>query len=171
MSYSVVNRQEEKDMKKVSKTNNLGERIKKLRLDNNMTQSLLAEKLYVSDKVISKWEKCKSIPDVDILLDLSEIFNVSIEYILTGKTNKPKDERIVHNNDGSINHYVGADGDRLFTRDEVTTILRKRLDRFKNSIFEKAGVHSEESLIQVVEAYSRMRETFMNYKAEIAKKD
>lgn len=62
----------------------LGERIKELREVNNLTQKDLAEKLFVSDKVISKWENSISEPDVDTLVKLSEIFNTSLEFLMTG---------------------------------------------------------------------------------------
>jgi len=149
-------------MEKKSKTHNLGERIKKLRLENKMTQSSLAEKLFVSDKVISKWEKGKSIPDVDILLGLSELFDISIEYILTGKTRKTKveGERVVYKDDGSVDYYVGEDGDRLFTRNEVTTILHKRIERYQNNLFESYGVENIEELNRIISRYYYMESAF-----------
>lgn len=155
-------------MEKKAKTHNLGERIKQLRLANRMTQSSLAEMLFMSDKVISKWEKGKSIPDVDILLDISEIFHVSIEYLLTGKTSKAKVKggQVIYNDDGTISHYIGEDGDRLFTRDEVTVILRRRLDRYQNSIFEKYGVKDSSELDRVVATFYYLKNAFLGQKSE-----
>ena len=151
-------------MEKKSKTHNLGERIKQLRLSSKMTQSSLAEKLFVSDKVISKWEKGKSIPDVDILLDLSEIFDISIEYLLTGKSRKTKvkGERVVYKDDGSVDYYIGEDGDRLFNRDEVTIILRKRLERYQNNLFESYGVASMDELNRIISRYYYMENAFLD---------
>ena len=57
---------------------NLGERITELRKLKKMTQKELAEMLNVSDKVISKWETGKSLPDVEIMLKLSEALGTSI---------------------------------------------------------------------------------------------
>ena len=56
----------------------IGEKIAELRKLNNMTQRELAERLNVSDKVISKWETGKSLPDVETMLRLSKILGVSI---------------------------------------------------------------------------------------------
>lgn len=65
-------------------SNNIGTSIKKLRIKNNISQDFLAEKLYVSRQAISNWENGKSQPDIDTLSNLGNIFNVSIDEIITG---------------------------------------------------------------------------------------
>ncbi len=62
-----------------------GERIYELRNKNNMSQGDLADKLEVSRQTISKWENNMCKPEADKLIQLSEIFNVSIDYILKGE--------------------------------------------------------------------------------------
>ena len=56
----------------------IGEKIAEVRRLNKLTQRDLAEKLNVSDKVISKWETGKSLPDVETMLKLSKILGISI---------------------------------------------------------------------------------------------
>ncbi len=56
----------------------IGEKIAQMRKINSMTQKDLAEKLNVSDKVISKWETGKCLPDVETMLKLSKVLDVSI---------------------------------------------------------------------------------------------
>ena len=150
-------------MGKQKKTHNLGERIKQLRVDNKLTQSALAEQLFVSDKVISKWENNKSIPDVDILLDLSNIFHVSIEYLLTGQisSKKTKGGQVVYNEDGSISHYLGEDGDRLFTRNEVTQIIDKRIKRYEQNLCDELGVMDIFELHSIVRFHFYLSEHFV----------
>ena len=72
----------------------LGEKISEVRKLKKMTQKELAERLNVSDKVISKWETGKSLPDVETMLKLSEVLDVSISelYDCVGKTNTEKME-------------------------------------------------------------------------------
>lgn len=65
--------------------NLMGERIYELRKQNNMSQGDLADKLDVSRQTVSKWENNSSIPEVEKLLQLSEIFGVSTDYIIKGK--------------------------------------------------------------------------------------
>ncbi len=56
--------------------------ITELRLLNNMTQMELAEKLNYSDKTVSKWERAESSPDISILVDIADIFGVSLDYLV-----------------------------------------------------------------------------------------
>lgn len=50
-----------------------------------LTQAKLAEKLYVSEKTISKWEKGKGLPDTNVLPKLCEILGVSLNELLNGE--------------------------------------------------------------------------------------
>ena len=60
----------------------LGEKIKKARIENGLTQEQLADKMMVSRQAITKWEADKGIPDVSNLKVLSQLLNVSIDYLL-----------------------------------------------------------------------------------------
>lgn len=64
---------------------NLGERICKLRTERNMSQGDLADALEVSRQSISKWETNGSVPDLDKLVKLSELFDISLDELITGK--------------------------------------------------------------------------------------
>lgn len=60
----------------------LGEKIAQLRKDKNMTQSELAEKMCITDKAVSKWERNLSSPDIRTIKKLAEVFDVSIEELM-----------------------------------------------------------------------------------------
>ena len=62
----------------------IGSLIFQLRKEKNLTQKQLGEKLELSDKTISKWERGLGCPDISLLRDISKIFNVNIEKILLG---------------------------------------------------------------------------------------
>jgi len=64
----------------------VGNLIRKLRTDLNMTQKQLADKLGVSDKAVSKWERGLGCPDITLVTELSEILSVSLESLLSGST-------------------------------------------------------------------------------------
>ena len=49
------------------------------------TQKTLAEKLFVSDKAVSKWERGLSMPDISLLVPLSDILGISVTELLEGK--------------------------------------------------------------------------------------
>ncbi len=70
-----------------------GKRIANLRRENGMTQLELAEKMGVTDKAVSKWERNLSLPDAGSLPRLAEIFQVSVDELMQGKAEeneKPK---------------------------------------------------------------------------------
>jgi len=72
----------------------VGNLIKKLRKDNNLTQKELADKLNVTFQAVSKWENGKSVPDIAQLRQISKLFSVDISDILDGEV-KEKKKRIL----------------------------------------------------------------------------
>ena len=60
----------------------LNQKIAQLRNDNNWSQEELAEKLNVSRQSVSKWESGQAKPDLDKIIALSDIFDVSTDYLL-----------------------------------------------------------------------------------------
>ena len=65
----------------------LGTKIAEYRKLKKMTQEELASKLNVSSQAVSKWENDLSIPDLPILIELSDIFNVSLDELIRQKEN------------------------------------------------------------------------------------
>lgn len=67
----------------------IGQRINKLRKEKSLSQEYIAEQIGVTRQAVSKWENDTSAPDTYNLIALAELFNVSVEYIATGKTEEP----------------------------------------------------------------------------------
>lgn len=67
----------------------IGQRISKLRKEKSLSQEYIAEQIGVTRQAVSKWENDTSAPDTYNLIALAELFNVSVEYIATGKTEEP----------------------------------------------------------------------------------
>lgn len=65
--------------------NKIGKFIMEERKAKKLTQAKLAEKLYVSEKTVSKWENGKGIPDASSLSNLGEIFGITINELLSGE--------------------------------------------------------------------------------------
>ena len=63
----------------------LGEKLKKLRTDKNLTQEELAEILFVSRTAISKWESGRGFPNIESLKAISKYFSVSLDELLSGE--------------------------------------------------------------------------------------
>ena len=72
---------------------NLGEKIYELRKQQNLSQEELGDKLNVSRQTISKWERNESTPDLDKIVPLCDLFNLSVDELLqVKKIEKSKSE-------------------------------------------------------------------------------
>ena len=63
----------------------LGDKLSKLRKENNYTQEQLAGVLGVSRQSVSKWESNLAYPETDKLIRMSEMFHCSLDYLLKGE--------------------------------------------------------------------------------------
>lgn len=90
----------------------VGELIRKLRKENHLTQVQLAEKLHVSDKTISKWERGAGSPEVSLMTELSHIFEVDIENLISGELNR---NHVLGGNMKKMKFYVCPDCGNLIT--------------------------------------------------------
>ena len=72
----------------------IGQFLKALRKEKNITQEMLAETLNVSSRTISRWETGNNMPDISLLIELSQFYQVSISEIIDGerKSEKMKQE-------------------------------------------------------------------------------
>ena len=81
--------------------NKIGEFIATERKAKKLTQAKLAEKIFVSEKTISKWENGKGLPDTSVLTKLCEVLEVSLNELLSGerllKDNKQDCEKLLLN--------------------------------------------------------------------------
>lgn len=67
----------------------LADRIQALRKAQGLSQEALAEKLSVSRQAVGKWELSQSQPDLERIVQMSALFNVSTDYLLTGQERAP----------------------------------------------------------------------------------
>ncbi len=75
-----------RDMKDLKET--VAEKLVYLRKENKMTQAELAEKLNYSDKSVSKWERGEALPDVEVLVKIGKLFDVSLDYLVSDDETK-----------------------------------------------------------------------------------
>ena len=80
---------------------NIARNITLLRKQNKWTQSDLARQLNYSDKSISKWERGDSVPDIEMLCKVAEIFHVNVEYLT-----KEHNEKEIKKNQNGGNIFV-----------------------------------------------------------------
>ena len=79
----------------------IGKFIADTRKSKNITQQELADKLYITDRAVSKWERGLSLPDADKMLELCSILDINVNELLMGEKinmkeyNKKTDELLV----------------------------------------------------------------------------
>ena len=82
----------------------IGENLTELRKQKGYTQISLAEKLNYSDKAISKWENGSSLPPIDILLELANLYGVTLDYLV--KDSSQKDKKLLKNDNVKRRNHI-----------------------------------------------------------------
>ena len=68
----------------------IGGFLKELRKEKNMTQEQLADKFFVSRRTVSRWETGSNMPDLDILVELADFYDVDLRDIFNGQRREPE---------------------------------------------------------------------------------
>ena len=74
----------------------VGKQIKKYRINADMTQMELAERMGVSFQAVSSWERSETMPDISRLVELGEIFQVSVDEILDHQEKTSTVKRLIN---------------------------------------------------------------------------
>lgn len=87
----------------------IGKKITKLRRSLDWSQEDLANKLYVTRQCVSKWELGNSVPSIEVLIDMSKMFSVSIDEILC------------------LDEQINIDKENIFIGHDRTFIIKKMI--------------------------------------------
>ncbi len=104
---------------------NIGEKIAQLRISANISQELLAEKISVSRQSVSKWEMNQALPQIDKVLQICELFDITTDELLHDKIAIKSD--IIGN---TPNKYFGTDGFRGEANKDLTSMHAYKVGRF-----------------------------------------
>ena len=74
-----------------------GQFLSEIRKEKSMTQKELADKLFVSDKTVSKWERGASMPSVTLLIPIADVLGITVAELLKGQ--RLHDEKALDNNE------------------------------------------------------------------------
>ena len=91
-----------------------GEKLQILRKQDGLSQEKLASQLTVSRQAVSKWELDSSLPDTENIIQISKLFNVSIDYLLKDEIENNDDDAInMVNITGSSKRFFGVSNNIL----------------------------------------------------------
>lgn len=96
----------------------VGQFLKKLRKERNLTQEALAETLNVSGRTVSRWETGTNMPDISLLVELSEFYQVSIPEIIDGERKRENMDQETKNTAIKMAEY---------SKNELSTEKRKTI--------------------------------------------
>ena len=99
------------------------DKLKKLRSENNLTQEELAEKIFVTRTAVSKWETGKGYPGIDSLKEISRLFGVTIDELISEEDVAAKREK-----DGQTKNFLYCLSVVFLVAAAVFTLISYRLD-------------------------------------------
>lgn len=82
-----------KDTKEIPMdTTKIGSFLRELRKEKNMTQEQLAEVFQVTNRTVSRWETGNNVPDVGLLMEIADFYEIEVSEILNGERKAPSEE-------------------------------------------------------------------------------
>ena len=101
----------------------IGKFLKELRKEKGITQEEFAEMLNVSGRTVSRWETGTNMPDISLLVDIAEIFDVGIPEIINGERKSEIMEKEVKETVLSLSDYAEAINKKIKGRLLVLTVI------------------------------------------------
>lgn len=101
----------------------IGSFLKELRKEKGITQEEFAENLNVSGRTVSRWETGVNMPDISLLVDIAEFFNVSIPEIINGERKSEIMEKEVKKVAEAMSNYAGAEKSVILKRVKLISII------------------------------------------------
>src|SRR5690625_1251808 len=80
---------------------NFGNKLKNEREKRDWSQDYLAEKIYVSRQSVSKWETNKNYPSIEVIINLSDLFNITIDELL--RSDEGLKEKVIQDSKKTVN--------------------------------------------------------------------
>ena len=122
----------------------IGSFIRELRKEQGLTQEQFAEKFFVARRTVSRWETGSNLPDIDILIEMADLFDVDLREILDGERKQEKMNQETKETALAVAEYENANQKRM-----TRTVL----------VFFIAGIIT--LLIHLVILFAEPEETFL----------
>ena len=127
----------------------IGAFLKKLRKEKNLTQEQLAEQFNVSGRTVSRWETGINMPDISILVNLAEFYNVSIPEIIDGERKSEKMNEEVKETVLKLSNYAETINQKIKIKLFWLTIAAL-LGMIAFLVIETLGLNTPDSLYEYI---------------------
>lgn len=105
----------------------LGPRIAALRREANLSQAELAQRLKISPSAVGMYEQGRREPSIELLVNMAQVFGVSTDFLLTGKTVEIDQEELLNqlvlSRLASVDQRLSQRGRRPFSREELMMLF------------------------------------------------
>ena len=126
--------------------------LKELRKERNMTQQQLAEQLNVSTRTVSRWETGTNMPDISVLVELAEFYEVSIPEIIDGERKSGKMDKEVKETALKLSDYAEAVNEKIKGRLFWLTIAAL-IGMIAFMVIEIAGLDTPDSIYEKIASF------------------
>ncbi len=123
--------------------------LKELRKERNMTQQQLAEQLNVSTRTVSRWETGTNMPDISVLVELAEFYDVSIPEIIDGERKSGKMDEEIKETALKLSDYAEAVNEKIKGRLFWLTIAAL-IGMIAFMVIEIAGLDTPDSIYEKI---------------------
>jgi transcriptional regulator with XRE-family HTH domain len=94
----------------------IGKNLQELRKEKGMTQEQLAEHFNVARRTVSRWETGSNMPDLDILIEMADFYDVDLRELLDGERTEQKMEKELNETVLKVAEYSNEEKTRFITR-------------------------------------------------------
>ena len=101
----------------------IGNFLKELRKEKDITQEQLAEALNVSGRTVSRWETGRNMPDISILVDIADYYDISIPEIINGERKSEKMNEEERKIAETMSDYATTEKEKIFKEMKIQSIM------------------------------------------------
>lgn len=132
----------------------IGSFMKELRKEKGITQEQLAEQLNVSSRTVSRWETGSNMPDISLLVEISEFYHVSILEIINGERKSENMNEEVKNVAAGLSDYASLEKETLLKNIRTLSFMGL-FAMILYYVMTATGVYAQNALTQYVQLYAK----------------
>ena len=130
----------------------IGSFLKELRKEKGITQEQLAERINVSGRTVSRWETGSNMPDISLLIEIAEFFEVSIPEIINGERKSETMKEEVREVAEKLSDYAGAEKETII-RDIRNPSIMSACALAVCFILEITGASAQNKIFEMISLY------------------
>ena len=131
----------------------IGNLLKKLSSEKGITQEQLAEILNVSNRTVSRWETGSNMPDISLLVEIADFYDISIPEIINGERKSEKMNEEVKEVAKTMSDYARAEKEAIVKNIRIISVIG--LVAFVvHALLDATGLHLKSSVLEHLNLYS-----------------